>query len=126
MTLSGLVIMVVEDEYLIALDTVDALVNAGATVVGPFATVSAAQSSLMSGDKVDAAVLDVHLNGDLVFPLADALLAKNIPYIFASGYDSDVFPSQHQANHRLLKPYDPRLLVKLLENEAGRAKTSVF
>lgn len=120
MSLSGLVIMVVEDEYLIALDTVDALTSAGANVVGPFATVSAARSELTSGDRLDAAVLDVHLNGELVFPLADDLLSRHIPYIFASGYDSDVLPTQHQTCHRLLKPYDPRLLIKLLQNEAAR------
>lgn len=72
-------IMVVEDEALIALDLAMTLEEMGADVCGPFGTVAAA---LCCCEGVDAAVLDVDLHGELVFPVADRLQASGTPFLF--------------------------------------------
>jgi CheY-like chemotaxis protein len=85
--LSGWRVLLVEDEFLIAEDLASVLSAAGATVVGPAYTVAGALSLIESGDALDGAVLDVNLKGEAVFPVADALLSRSIPFVFTTGYD---------------------------------------
>lgn len=94
----------VEDEYLIA----DALCSAfeleDVHVVGPFPNVASAMAALDKGATADAAILDVNLNGERVFPLADRLIAENVPIILTTGYDSDAIPHNYEHLQRLQKP----------------------
>ena len=78
-------ILIVEDEYLIALELESALRAAGYRVLGPAADVRAALE-LLAVERPDAAVLDVNLAGQWVTPVAEALQAISVPYILASGY----------------------------------------
>ena len=78
-------ILVVEDEFLIALELDEALRNAGYQVLGPASSVSAALELLQS-ERPDAAVLDVNLAGEWVTPVAEALRGMLVPFILATGY----------------------------------------
>lgn len=102
--LSGRRILVVEDEYLIADDLRDALVAAGAEVVGPIATVADAIACVDAGTVLDAAVLDINLRGAMVYPVADGLAARGIPFLFATGYDAGSLPDRFATAVRLEKP----------------------
>ena len=77
-------VLIVEDEYFIADDIAQVLEKAGAAVVGPAPTREAALA-LLTSERVDIAVLDIELHGELVFPVADYLRARAIPFIFATG-----------------------------------------
>jgi len=78
-------ILVVEDEELIALELSAELSRLGWEVVGPAATLAEAQSLLSNG--IDAAVLDVNLRGRAVYPVAEALQERRVPFIFCTGYE---------------------------------------
>lgn len=84
-SLDGLRVLVVEDEMLIAMDLENALEEAGANVVGLAATLDRALI-LAERELPDAAVLDVDLKGQDVFPVADALLARGVPFLFHTGH----------------------------------------
>ena len=100
-------ILVVEDEFLIAIDVVSALEQAGADVLGPVPSVHAAMEMLEAGT-VDAAVLDIDLRGVAVYPVADVLLARGVPFVFATGYDLAQFDPRYAEVTRFEKPFDPR------------------
>lgn len=87
--LNGKKVLVVEDEYLVALETVKTLVSAGCAVTGPVSDLLAALKVAAIED-LDAAVLDINLNGDFVRPVAHALRARKIPTIFATGYSGTI------------------------------------
>lgn len=86
-TLHGRRILVVEDDYLLAESLNDLLIEAGVRVVGPVGNVSDALSLVTSGEEIDGALLDVNVRGQPVFPVADALLERGVPFSFCSGYD---------------------------------------
>lgn len=83
--LSGRRILVVDDEPLVAMLVEDLLTEAGAQVVGPAATLAAGLDLLRTGAP-DGAVLDVNLDGVLVYPLAEALARAGVPFVFVTGY----------------------------------------
>jgi CheY-like chemotaxis protein len=111
--LTGKQILVVEDEYLLAQDIAAALRRRGAAVLGPVATIQAA-ADLIARQRIDAAVLDVNLQGDLVYPVADALTERNVPYVFATGYDRAALPSRYSHIPLLQKPIEATRIASLL------------
>jgi DNA-binding response OmpR family regulator len=96
-------ILVVEDEYLVAEDARRWLQGAGAQVIGPTPRVSRAQA-LIGSERIDAALLDVHVAGELVFPAADALQGRRIPFLFMSGFDRSIVPARFAHIDLLGKP----------------------
>ena len=98
-------ILVVEDEYLIAMSLQDALENAGSVVVGPVPSVDKAIQKIESEPDIDAAVLDVNLGGMLAYPVADMLIARKIPFVFTSGYEDNVLRSRYAQIKNCPKPY---------------------
>jgi DNA-binding response OmpR family regulator len=84
LVLSGIRVLVVEDEAMIALDVKSILEEAGATVVGPARTLSAAKELAASGE-LAAALLDVQLGDTTVFPVARLLADRGIPFAFHTG-----------------------------------------
>ncbi|RDE08018.1 response regulator [Pelagibacterium lacus] len=82
--LTGKRVLVVEDELLIAMDLADSLAAAGAEVVGPCHSLEDAKSAA-ADEGIDAAILDVDLGGREVFPAADILVRRGIPFLFHSG-----------------------------------------
>ena len=97
-------ILVVEDEYLIADDLAHDLRGLGAEVVGPIASVGEALEAVQAEERLDGAVLDINLNGEMVFPVADALRERNVPIIFTTGYEEGVIPARFGDIHRCEKP----------------------
>lgn len=88
--LVGLIVLVVEDEFLVAMDLEAMLERLGAQVLGPAATVHAALQ-LLETVRPDVALLDVHVKDGLVTPVAEALRSQSIPYVLASAYSAADF-----------------------------------
>lgn len=106
-------ILVVEDEALVAMLVEDALQDAGFDVIGPVRSVAQALASLET-DKPDAAVLDLNLAGENSVAVADALVARGIPFVVATGYGAAGLPATHRNAMVLPKPYDPADLTAML------------
>jgi DNA-binding LytR/AlgR family response regulator len=111
--LNGYNILIVEDEYLLADEARAEFEAQGATVVGPAASVEQALQ-LVKTTKVDAALLDIRLQHDLVFPVAQVLLDKKIPFFFVTGYDALIMPEQFRDVRRFTKPADYRMIARAL------------
>jgi DNA-binding LytR/AlgR family response regulator len=113
--LRGMRVLIVEDEYVVASDLVRLLKDVGAMVAGPVASVGEALLLVTDGENgLDAAVLDVNLHGERVFPVADALADRGVPVVFTTGYDESVIPAAYASVPRCEKPVDHRALVGLL------------
>lgn len=102
--LKGLRVLVVEDEALVALQLEDMLSDLGCAVVGPAARVGQALE-LLNGHKIDAAVLDLNVAGELVYPVAEALTARRVPFIFATGYGAAGLTEPYRSRPVLQKPF---------------------
>ena len=113
--LSGKAIMVVEDEYLIAITIEATLTDMGAEVIWPFSHVDAALAALEAGKPAPhAAILDINVRGRPVFPVAERLKERNIPFVFATGYDNWAIPPALAHATRFEKPTDPTVLARAL------------
>jgi DNA-binding response OmpR family regulator len=106
-------VLIVEDEFLLGFSLLEDLTEAGADVVGPVSTVDEALQ-IVASESFDLAVLDINVRGEMSFPVADELLARNVPLIFLTGYDADVIPDRLQRLPRLGKPYHPKELASAL------------
>jgi CheY-like chemotaxis protein len=98
-------ILVVEDEYLIAMTLKDNLESAGSVVLGPVPSVEKAVKAIASETRIDAAVVDINLGGVMAYPVADALLARKIPFVFTSGYEDDILRTRYPQIKNCHKPY---------------------
>lgn len=120
-TLDDHLILVVEDEYMLAEDVRELLEASGAVVVGPVGKVSAAMDLVNNGSGIDGAVLDINLQGEMVFPLADLLRQRQIPFLFATGYDAEAIPPRFSQVTRCEKPLNAdqvrRALASLLNGD---------
>lgn len=112
--LAGLRILVVEDEYFIADDVQHVLEQAGASVLGPVATLAAAHKALDAG-AFDCAVIDLNLNGDSAAEIGDRLLAEGHSFAIATGYGSPAVPDRLQGAPRIEKPFDPAAIIQLVQ-----------
>ena len=106
-------VLIVEDEYFLADDMAQALQELGAQIVGPVPTPDKALA-LLADEPVDAAILDINLKGQVVFPVADALREQGVPFVFATGYDETVVPEAYKDVPRWEKPFKPEDLAKAL------------
>jgi CheY-like chemotaxis protein len=114
--LQGRRLLVVEDEYLVAAYLAYTLEELGAEVIGPAGTVEEALQLVESeGSRLDGAVLDINLHGVRVYPVADALAARGVPFIFATGYDVTAIPEAFRGVPRCEKPVEKALLAKSLK-----------
>ena len=98
-------ILVVEDEYLIAMNPQDGLENVGSVVLGPVPSVEKAIKKIESEPHIDAAVLDVNLGGAFAYPVADILVGRKIPFVFTSGYEDNVLRDRYSGVKNCPKPY---------------------
>lgn len=105
--LTGLKVLVVEDNFLLADLIADTLRRYGCEVVGPAGDVAMAVK-LAREAELDGAVLDLNLFGEFCFPVAAALDERDVPYLFLTGYDTKhVIPPEYRSIRRLSKPVDP-------------------
>jgi DNA-binding LytR/AlgR family response regulator len=119
MRLDGKRILLVEDEYLIVEDLLRAFTQAGAIVLGPAATLSEALRLVASSGALDGAVLDINLQGEMVFPLADALMTRGVSFVFSTGYDREAIPSRFEDIPRCEKPVSPQQVAEALFVPSG-------
>ena len=103
--LSGRRVLVVEDETMVAWLLEDMLADLGCAVVGPAARVNQALA-MLDAEAIDAAVLDVNLKGQKSYPVADALAARGVPFVFSTGYNKHSLPKRYQSFPMLQKPFD--------------------
>ena len=103
-------ILVVEDEFLIALDITGVLEQAGLAVIGPAGTVGDALQAIEQ-EVVHGALLDAHLAGEPVGRIADALTARGIPFAFVSGYGREQLPQAYRGVPLVRKPFTGRDLL---------------
>ncbi len=106
-------ILLVEDEYLIRMLLEDMLDDLGYSVVGAAGNVSEA-SKLASSAECDVAILDVSLDGQEVFPVADILANRGLPFVFVTGYGGAGLPEQYRSRPTLQKPFQLDELSKTL------------
>jgi CheY-like chemotaxis protein len=120
-SLKGRCLLVVEDEYLIAADLRDSLESLGVEVIGPAASVQEALSLVESNsDRLDGAVLDINLRNERVYPVADVLTERGVPFVFTTGYDAVALPNFYTYAPRCEKPIDKAQLVRWLSNTGPR------
>ncbi|HEY4555048.1 MAG TPA: response regulator [Lysobacter sp.] len=105
-TLKGLRLLLVEDEFVLALGLADLLEDLGAIVLGPVASVDDALALLREVPEIDAAVLDVNVGSELVYPVADALLARNVPFFFSTAQEPARMPERFRSVPLCPKPFD--------------------
>jgi DNA-binding response OmpR family regulator len=108
--LAGARILVVEDEVLVSMLIEDALGENGCDLVGPARSI-AEGIALAAGETLSAAVLDVNVDGGAVFPVAEVLNRRGIPYLFITGYRASELPARHRDAPALEKPFGETMLV---------------
>ena len=118
-SLSNLKVLVVEDEALVSMLVEDMLGDLGCVVVGPAAEIEEALK-LANDAEIDAALLDVNLGGRPIFPVADALKARGVPFAFASGYGEAGLSESHRGALVLQKPFREADLRRVLEELANQ------
>src|SRR5690242_15910799 len=107
-------ILVVEDEMLIGMLLEDMLTDMGHEVAAVVPRLKDALAAV-ERESFDLAVLDVHLHGESAFPVADALIAKGVPFIFATGYGERGLPENYRGRPVLQKPFARDDLDRLLK-----------
>ena len=116
--LRGRSVLIAEDQFLIADEMCLAIERLGGRVIGPVASVAAALR-LISEALPDMAVLDVDLNGERVYPVADALRAAGVPFVFTTGFDVSTMDPRFREALRLEKPIRMGTLARTLERLGG-------
>lgn len=113
-------VLVVEDEMLIAFFIEDCLAEMGHEVVGPAARVAEALR-LAETQAFDLALLDVNVAGEEVYPIAEVLKARGVPFAFLSGYSARGLRGDWAGSRMLQKPFAPPELKRCLAAMSGEA-----
>ena len=118
--LEGHRILVVEDNALLAMSFDSLLRRAGAEVIGPAGRLEQAEK-LAATEQLSGAMLDIKLNSDEVWPVAQILIERGVPFMFCSGhFDHTNLPPEWSAHPVLVKPARPRNIVDTLTKVVGR------
>src|SRR5215472_1646610 len=113
--LEGVRVLVVEDEYFVAILIEEILESAGCVVRGPIPRLREALDAV-DHDEYDAAVLDVNLAGERINPVADALSERNVPFLFLTGYGANALPSEYAERPHICKPFRMAELLGVLSS----------
>lgn len=116
--MDGRTVLVVEDEYFVADDMRRVFEEGGARVIGPVGSVEDALAILSEAPQIDGAVLDINLRQTLVYPVADLLRQRGVPFVFATGYESTVIPERLRDVIHCEKPVTAARLAAVLFGEA--------
>ena len=112
--LAGRRIFIVEDEYFLADDIGKAFRALGAEIAGPAGHFEDALKILNEGSVLDAAVLDVNIRSDMIFPVARELRVRGVPFVFTTGYDRTTVSPEFQDIPLIEKPIDLPAMAKTL------------
>jgi CheY-like chemotaxis protein len=115
----GCRIFVVEDEFLIRILLEDMLSDLGHAVAAAAGNVNEASELARTSD-FDVAILDVNLDGTEVYPVADILAGRGLPFVFVTGYGGSGLPEAYRDRPTLQKPFQLDDLRKTLANVVGR------
>jgi CheY-like chemotaxis protein len=102
-------VLVVEDEYLIRMLLEDMLEELGYDMAAGVGTISEASDEASNGD-FHAAILDVNLDGQEIYPVADILAERGLPFVFVTGYGERSLPDPHRSRPALQKPFQAEQL----------------
>jgi DNA-binding NarL/FixJ family response regulator len=102
--LQGLRVLVVEDEFLVAMDIEAMLRELACEVVGPIGNLASALQAARE-ETLDLALLDANLGGEPVTAVAEALIARAVPIVFCTGYQVENLCSRYPATSTLMKPF---------------------
>jgi PAS domain S-box-containing protein len=111
---AGTHVLLVEDESLLALELEQLFDSQVCHVIGPFADLTHAMQAA-GQETIDIAILDINLNGEMVYPLAEELQRRRIPFLFLTGYDATNLPEQFRNILRISKPFDHADLMKQVQ-----------
>ena len=117
-------LLLVEDEELVGMMMKDMLLELGYSVIGPVTRIADAMQTV-SKESFHAAILDINVNGELVYELADAISARDIPFLFVTGYGAEAVVERFRRVPVLQKPIDRAslqraLTANMLSNSANR------
>ena len=118
--LAGNRVLLVEDEALVAMVMRDMLVELGFCVVGPYNRSAEAEAAARDED-VDGAVLDINLDGEMAYSVADMLAARKIPFVFVTGYGAESIESRFAHIPVLQKPIERQVLEGVFVVNGGHA-----
>ena len=104
--LPGRRVLIAEDEYLLASKMVEEFAKLGVETIGPASTVKRALDLVEHCGPLDAAMLDIKLRNEMIFPVADALRARGVPFVFTTGYNQKIIPDGYKDVVRYEKPFD--------------------
>jgi ActR/RegA family two-component response regulator len=116
--LEGTKVLVVEDEFYLAMDIKEAIEQAGGQVRGPCADVAAGLAELLR-ETPDCAVVDLNLGHGPSFEIAEELNRRSVPFVFLTGYDAASIPTGLAAVERIEKPADARHVVEAVARLTG-------
>ena len=119
--LSSRRILIVEDESLVAMLLETILEDMGCVTVGPISNIEDALA-LLSGDEagaLDGALLDVNVAGREVFPVADVLKARGVPFVFSTGYGQGGLPDEWRNQATIQKPFTEAAVEQALMTALG-------
>ena len=102
-------VLVVEDEYLIRMLMEDMLAELGYDLAAAVGTIAEASEQAGTND-FDLAVLDVNLDGTEIFPVADILAKRGVPFVFVTGYGEGSLPEKYRGRPALQKPFQSEQL----------------
>lgn len=112
-------ILVVEDEYLIRMLMEDMLADLGYEVAAAVGTIKEASELAASGD-FDAAVLDVNLDGQEIYPVAEILAKRGKPFVFVTGYGEGGLSDPYRNRPTLQKPFQTEQIKAVLDKLLGK------
>ena len=116
-------VFIVEDEAMIRMMVVDMLEDLGYSVAAEAGDIDAALQ-LVATTSFDIAILDVNVNGRTIVPVAEALIARKLPFVFATGYGSHGLPEQFANTPTLQKPFQMETLATTIEDTLSATKSS--
>jgi len=114
-------VLIVEDEAMIAGLIESILSAAGWSVIGPVATLERALETI-DRERLDAAVLDVRINGHDAYAVADVLMGRGIPFVFVSGFTRKQMPPAYRDCAHVAKPFTPDAILAPLEEVVGQGR----
>jgi DNA-binding response OmpR family regulator len=100
----GVRVLLVEDDTMICLLFEDMLLEFGCKIIGPACDLTQAANLARCHEGIDVAILDVNLAGEVVFPVADILAERGVPFLFATGMGVDGLPASWRGHQIVQKP----------------------
>ena len=94
--------------------------DAGYTIIGPCSNLQSAAEA-MHREAINLAILDINLNGEMVYSLAEELSEEGIPFILMTGYDNSSLPERFRSAPRVSKPFDPAGLAEEIQRIRSRS-----